>query len=162
MRAAAAALATTLALAAAAAADNQTVSDPEGDSKALEDKPYLDIVSARAGHAIGGRLKHKVTMAAPVKEDQPNTRPFLLINTRGHDRSDFEYLVLGRRVYKVSENDKFVKTGAATIAARKRTWVYFFKPKTFGNPKSYGWAALTSKGDTVDLAPNRKYVEHGT
>lgn len=145
-----------------AIAGNQSISDSEGDTKALKDKPYLDIVSARAGHAIGGRLKHKITMAAPVKEAKPNTRPFILINTRGHDSSDFEYLVLGRRVFKVSEKDEFEKTGAAKITARKRTWVYFFEPKTFGNPKTYGWAALTSMGDTVDLAPNRKYVEHAT
>ena len=151
-----------LALSAAALADNQSVSDPLGDTPQLKQKPYLDIVRATAGHALGDRLKHKVTMAATLKTEQKNSRPFILINTRGDERSDFEYIVLGRRVFKVNKKDEFIKSGAAQFLGRKRTWVYRFPARAIGNPREYGWAALTSKGKASDLAPNRRYELHLT
>lgn len=148
--------------AATAIGDGQTVRDRAKDTAELKRKGELDIVRATAGHAIGGKLKHKITMRERLKPGQKNTRPFILINTRGDATSDFEFLVLGPRVFKVTRKGKFRKVGANKFSARKRTWVYRFPASTFGDPESYGWAALTAKGGTSDLAPNRRYKEHRT
>ncbi len=142
-----------------AVADNQAVLDPSRDTPALKKKPQLDIVRASAGHAVGGKIKHKVTMRGKLTPKAKNTRPFILINTRGGDSSRFEYVVLGPRVLEV-KGKRYIRAGANKFSARKRTWVYRFDPKSIGNPKSYGWAALTSKGKAVDLAPNQRYKTH--
>ena len=147
-----------VALAGTALAAASTVNDGTRESNALRDKPELDIVRATAGTAVGDepRLKHKVTMRGQLEPDNKNTRPFILINTKGGGRSDFEYIVLGPRVFR-STDDGFDKVGANQFSSRKRTWVYRFKTSTIGSPSSYGWAALTSKGRTTDLAPANAY-----
>lgn len=142
----------------AAVAAASVVSDPKRETSQLRKKAELDIVRASASNAVGGRLKHKVTMRGKLKPGSKNTRPFILINTEGGKTSDFEYVVLGPRVFR-STDEGFVKVGANQFSARKRTWVYRFKPSTFGSPDSYGWAALTSKGRTTDLAPSRAYEQ---
>lgn len=149
-------LAAAIATLGAAFAVASTVNDPTRESKALRERPELDIVRASATTAVGDRLKHKVTMRGELKPNSKNTRPFILINTRGGSRSDFEYVVLGPRVFR-STNSGFEKVGANQFTTRKRTWVYRFKPSTFGSPDSYGWAALTSKGGASDLAPANAY-----
>lgn len=151
-----------IAMGGAAFAAASTVNDGTRESASLRDKPELDIVRATAGKAVGEelRLKHKVTMRGRLEPESKNTRPFILINTEGGGRSDFEYVVLGPRVFR-STNDGFEKVGANQFSSRKRTWVYRFKAETIGSPSSYGWAALTSKGKTSDLAPADAYkVEH--
>lgn len=146
-----------VALAGAALAAASVVNDQTRETNALRDKPELDIVRATAGMAVGeDRLKHKITMRGNLEPESKNTRPFILINTKGGSRSDFEYIVLGPRVFR-STGDGFVKVGANQFSSRKRTWVYRFKASTFGSPSSYGWAALTSKGRTSDLAPANAY-----
>lgn len=145
-----------IAVAGAAFAAASTVNDPTRESNALRDRPELDIVRATAGSAVGDRLKHKVTMRGKLRPNSKNTRPFILINTKGGRRSDYEYVVLGPRVFRAGD-DGFAKVGANQFSARKRTWVYRFKPSTFGSPDSYGWAALTLKGGTSDLAPSNAY-----
>lgn len=150
-----------VAVAGAALADTQAVSDRKSDNAALRSKPEIDIVRATAGHAVGGKLKHKVTMRGKLTPAKKNTRPFILINTKGPPSSAFEFLVLGRSVFEV-KGERLRKVGNNKFEARKRTWVYRFDPKSFGNPRSYGWAALTSKGKTTDLAPNRRFAEHST
>ena len=157
------ALAATVAVGSAVAtADNQSVNDRTRESKGLKQNPELDIVRSRAGHAVGARLKHSVVMRGKLKPAKKNSRPFILINTRGGKRSDFEYLVVGPRVFKVRPNGEYRKVGANRFNARKKTWVYRFKAKTIGSPKSYGWAALTAKGKTIDLSPGRRYQSHQT
>ena len=142
----------------AALAAASVVNDGTRETNALRDKPELDIVRATSGVAVGEdlRVKHKVTMRGKLKPESKNTRPFILINTKGGGRSDFEYVVLGPRVFR-STNDGFVKVGANQFSSRKRTWVYRFRASTFGSPSEYGWAALTSKGGTSDLAPADAY-----
>lgn len=142
----------------AAIAAAAVVNDRTRESQALRESPELDIVRATAGQAVGTepRVKHKITMRGKLKPEKKNTRPFVLINTKGGSRSDFEYVVLGPRVFR-STDDGFVKVGANQFSSRKRTWVYRFKTSTFGSPESYGWAALTSKGKATDLAPANAY-----
>lgn len=137
----------------------ETVKDGEKDTRRLKDRPELDIVKASAADATGNRVKHKIKMRGKLRPNKNNTRPFILINTRGGKASDFEYLVVGPRVFK-KKGKKFVKVGANQFSARKRTWIYRFKPKKIGAKKSYGWAVLTAKGKTRDLAPNRRYKTH--
>lgn len=143
-----------------AGADNQVVRDKANDTPALERKGEIDIVRARAGHAVGDRVKHKVAMRKRLTPDKKNTRPFILINTKGGNRSAFEYLVVGPRVLKRTADGSYRKVGANKFKARKRTWVYSFKPEAFGDPDSYGWAAFTAKGKATDLAPDRRYKVH--
>jgi hypothetical protein len=145
-------------MAGAALAAAAVVNDGTRETNALRDKPELDIVRATSGIAVGEelRVKHKITMRGKLKPESKNTRPFILINTKGGGRSDFEYVVLGPRVFR-STKDGFEKVGANQFSSRKRTWVYRFKTSTFGSPSSYGWAALTSKGRTSDLAPADAY-----
>ena len=62
------AAAASLALAGGAFADRTVIEDPEGDAAANN----LDIVSAKAGHAPGPVLKHRVTVAQKIN---PNDVP---------------------------------------------------------------------------------------
>lgn len=144
---------------ASAGADRKSVSDRKRDTKALERKPELDIVRASAGHTADGRLEHRVTMRGRLKPKRKNTRPFVLINSRGGKRSDFEYVVLGPRVLEV-RGERFVKVGSSQVSTRRRTWIYRFDAGSFDAGSSYGWAVLASKGKAVDLAPNGKYKTH--
>jgi hypothetical protein len=106
----------------------------------------------------GRRLKFKITMHGRLKPAKKNTRPFILINTRGGAASEFEYLVLGPRVFRV-KGKGYEKVGANKFLAKKSTWIYRFKPTSVGlrDGDTFGWAILTAKGKTVDLAPNGRY-----
>lgn len=146
-------------LAALAIADTKTVDDTVKETGKLRSKPYLDITRAKAGHANDGRLLHTVTMRGKIRAEKSNERAILLINTKGSRTSSPEFVVLNRRVFEV-DGDQLTKAGAADLGTSKRTWKYRFKPETIGDPKKYGWAALTSKGNTSDLAPNRRYAIH--
>lgn len=149
-------------LTAVAMADDQSVRDGTRDGKGLKGSPEIDIIRATAGHAAGGKLKHKVRMRGRLKPKKSNTRPFLLINTKGNRSSAFEYLVLGSRVFRLKRNGDYVRTGANKFAARGKTWTYRFPAKAIGSPKKYGWAVLTANGNGRDLAPNDRYVTHKT
>ena len=157
------AVAATLAVASIAAAgtSSSTVRDPRADTKPLKRKPELDIRRASVGDESGGRVKHKISMQGSLKPGKKFTRPFLLINTRGGNRSRFEYLALGPRVFK-RVGDGYRKVGANRFTTKRRTWIYRFKPGRLGLQPGdrYGWAALTSKGRANDLAPNSRYVTH--
>lgn len=141
-----------------ASADSTAVRDQTKETKALERRPHLDIVRASAAHA-GDELKHKVKMRGRLKAGKRNTRPFILINTKGGKRSAYEFLVVGTRVLAV-DGEGLKRVGDSRIVARRRTWIYRFSPEPFGDARSYGWAALTSKGKTSDLAPGDKYQTH--
>jgi hypothetical protein len=148
-------------LVATAVADTTVVKDRKNDTPALKKRPVLDIVRATAGHAGTERVKHTVTMRGRLKPNKANTRPLLLINTRGGPRSNFEYVVTGPRVMKRTA-DGYVKVGSNQVKTRKRTWIYRFDPASLGigPDDSYGWAMYTSKGRASDLAPNNRYRVH--
>jgi len=157
--AAAALLVLAIAGASLALASSDSVRDREGDTKALERKPEIDIVRVAAADEAGRRAKFKITMAGRLTPHNTNTRPFILINTKGGSASAFEYLVLGPRVFKALGNDEYKKVGANKFLARKSTWIYRFKPGSLGlhDGDSFGWAVLTAKGKTADLAPDKRY-----
>jgi hypothetical protein len=154
----AAAVVAALVVVSAANADSTAVRDRAKETKALKRRPNLDIVRASAGHA-GDELKHKVKMRGRIKPGKKNTRPFILINTKGGKRSAYEFVVVGTRVLEVRGN-RLERVGGSRLSTRRRTWIYRFSPESFGAGDSYGWAALTAKGKTVDLAPNRNYKKH--
>jgi hypothetical protein len=156
----AAALAVALvSLSAVAGADSTTLRDPAGETRVLKKQPHLDIVRVSAGHARG-ELRHKVRMRGKLKPNRKATRPFILLNTKGGPRSDYEYLVSGRRVLERVGANEFRKVGKASVRTRKRTWIYRFPASAFKPGKQYGWAALTSRGRASDIAPNRRYAVH--
>lgn len=146
---------------AGAAGSGSSVTDPRADSKALKRKPELDIRRASVADESGRRVKHKISMQGKLKPQKKFTRPFLLINTRGNSKSRFEYLVLGPRVFR-RVGDNYEKVGANKFTTKRKTWIYRFKPGRIGLGvgDSYGWAVLTAKGKTVDLAPDARYVTH--
>lgn len=143
-----------------ALAGSDAIRDRQGDTKALERKPEIDIAKVLVADEAGRRLKFKMTMHGKLEASKKNTRPFVLINTKGSKSSAFEYLVLGPRVFKV-KGDSYEKVGANKFLAKKSTWIYRFKPTSVGlrDGDSFGWAILTAKGQTVDLAPNGRYRE---
>lgn len=154
------ALLTASASLAVAGSRDDVVKDGAKDERQLKNKPEIDIVKATVSDATGNRVKYKITMRGKLTPKKNNTRPFILINTKGNKTSDFEYLVLGSRVFKKTRKDKFKKVGANQFAARNKTWIYRFKPKKLGITDSYDWAVLTAKGEATDLAPNKRYVTH--
>lgn len=149
-------------IATAAKSGRSVVRDDRADSKRLKRKPELDIRKAKVVDEAPDQVKHKIRMQGKLKPRKKFTRPFVLINIRGGKRSDFEYLLLGPRVFKKTKSDRFRKVGANKFKTVGRTWIYRFKPSRIGlGPGDrYGWAVLTAKGRTVDLAPDRRYVKH--
>jgi hypothetical protein len=141
-----------------ALAGYDSIRDRKGDTKALKAKPEIDIARVSAADEVGGRVKFKITMHGRLEPEKKNTRPFILINTKGGGVSEFEYLVLGPRVFK-AVGKKYVKVGANKFIARRSTWIYRWKPASIGlaDGEEFGWAILTAKGNTVDLAPADRY-----
>ena len=84
----------------AAKSGSEMVVDKRADSKALKRKPELDIRRASASDEAGRRVKHKISMQGTLTPEKKFTRPFLLINTKGGSKSEFEYLALGPRLFK--------------------------------------------------------------
>lgn len=151
------------AAAAPAAKDGvRKVRDARADTKRLKRKRNLDIRRVIAANESGNRLKYKIKMQGKLKPKKKFSRPFILINTRGGKKSDFEYLLLGPRVFKKRADDRYVKVGANKFKTRRKSWIYRFKPSRIGLEPGdrYGFAALTAKGRTVDLAPDRRYRNH--
>jgi len=142
-----------------ALASDDSVRDPKGDTKALKRKPEMDVVRVTAADEAGRRVKFKITMAGRLKPSKKYTRPFILINTKGGTASAFEYLVLGPRVFRALGKHNYKKVGANKFLAKKSTWIYRFKPGSIGlhDGDTFGWAILTAKGKTADLAPDRRY-----
>jgi hypothetical protein len=144
----------------AAASAVTKVRDKKADTKALKRKPELDIRRVLANTERDGRVRFRITMQGRLKPNKKFTRPFVLINTRGGNRSRFEYMALGPRVFKrVNTKKEYRKVGANQFSAKRKTWVYRFQPEPLGlGPgDSFGFAVLTSKGKTSDLAPDRRY-----
>jgi hypothetical protein len=140
-----------------ALASQDSVRDERGDTKALKRKPELDVVRVQAADEAGRRVKFKITMAGRLQPENNNTRPFILINTKGGGASAFEYLVLGPRVFRALGNEQYEQVGANKFLAKKHTWIYRFKPGRLGltDGEHFGWAILTATRKAGDLAPNR-------
>ena len=142
-----------------ALAGDDDVRDARGDTKGLKRKPEIDVVRVQAADEAGRRVKFKISMAGKLTPQNKNTRPILLINTKGGSASAFEYLALGPRVFEALGNEQYEQVGANKFLAKKRTWIYRFKPGRIGltDGESFGWAVLTAKGETADLAPDDRY-----
>jgi hypothetical protein len=144
-------------------ADSTVITDPEGDATSNN----LDIVAAKAGHAPGGVLKHRVTLA---KKINPNDMgPNLHIDVPGGG-SEAEYIVRpmesgvgpGPMRGGVFANGAG-KVGKATITAvGENGFKYKFRERAIGKPKRYGWAWIVAGGDgeVLDRAPDAGFVEH--
>lgn len=142
-----------------ALAGSDSIRDGANDTKELKGKPELDIARVAVADETGRRVKFKITMHGKLTPANKNTRPFILINTRGGSKSAFENLVLGPRVFKVVGEEQYQKVGANKFLAKRKTWIYRFKPRSIGlgDGDSFGWAVLTAKNNAADLAPNGSY-----
>lgn len=157
-RRAAALLAAVALLAAAAPALALTiVADAKRETRALANHGRLDIIRA-SGDRKSGTLVHTVTMRKQVRPAERRERPVILVNTKGGNRTEAEYAAYGSAVYRIQENGNQVAIGPAKLTARGRTWTYRFRASEIPNLESFGWAALTSKGKALDVAPNGHYA----
>ena len=138
-----------------ALAGDDSVRDIKGESKALQKNPELDIARVQVADEAGRRVKFKITMFGKLDPSSRNTRPFILINTKGGKKSEFENLVYGPRVFEVVGPEKYEKVGANKFLTKRRTWIYRWKPRSIGlgDGDTFGWAVLASKGKATDLAP---------
>jgi hypothetical protein len=143
-------------------ADSTTIQDPEGDATTNN----LDIVSAKAGHAPGGVLKHRVTVA---KKINPNDMgPNLHINVGGGSDSEFIVRPMASGVGPGPMKGGVFNPGGGKVASATITAVgenglkYKFREKAIGKPGRYGWAWIVAaeNGDVIDRAPDTGYVRH--
>lgn len=146
------------ALAGLAFADSAKVRDDKRETKQLVRNGRLDIVQAKVSHS-GDRVKHTVTMRKRVKPKRKKERPLIGLNTRGKATSDPEYLILGESVFRVRENADPRKVASAKLTAKKKRWTYRFTPADL-EIDSYGWVAITTKGEAFDTAPAKHYKNH--
>jgi hypothetical protein len=144
-------------------ADSTVIQDPEGDANSNN----LDIVSAKAGHAPGGVLKHRVSVA---KKINPNDMgPNLHLDVPGGG-SEAEFIVrpmesgVGPGPMKggVFANGGGKIANATITAVGENGLKYKFRAKAIGEPKRYGWAWIVAgeNGDVIDRAPDTGFVRH--
>lgn len=153
------ALALLIALAAAAMAPaSQRIEDRKRETGALKENARVDII--RASSARYGRdVRFTVTMRSAVRPNAAEGRPLLILNVRGGNRSDPEYLLLGATLFRVTPSGEDVPIGNVQAGARGRTWSYRFDPRQIpGGLDRYGWAALTRTAEAEDVAPEDGYV----
>ena len=143
-------------------ADSTVIQDPEGDGNSNN----LDIVSAKAGHAPGGVLKHRVTVA---KKINPNDMgPNLHINLGGGPDAEFIVRPMASGVGPgpikggVFAPDGGKVANATITPVGENGLKYKFREKAIGKPKRYGWAWIVAaeNGDVIDRAPDTGYVRH--
>lgn len=149
----------TFLLALAALADaGQRIEDRARETRALKENGRVDII--RAGSARYGRdVRFTVTMRAPVRPNAAEGRPLLILNVRGGNRSDPEYLLLGPTLFRIKPSGADIPIGKVQAGARGRTWSYRFDPDQIpGGLDRYGWAVLTRTGEAEDVAPEDGYV----
>lgn len=139
-------------------ADTRAVTDPVKETRALERNGRLDIVRATASHA-GARLKHTVSVRSRIDPKRGHERPLIAINTRGSGISKPEYLVFGPALFRTTNQDP-VAIGDAALQHTKRRWIYRFDPDQIRHLGTYGWAAVTTKGRALDVAPAARYAIH--
>jgi hypothetical protein len=158
--AAAAALLAAALLATPASAGRQVVRDELRETKALKLNGRIDIRKAIARHR-GELLEHSVVMRRRIAPKRGRERPVIAINTRGGGRSDAEYLVFGRAIFKNRPKGKPKLIGEAELVAKGRKWTYRFDPAEIKRDLGrYGWAAIVTKGNAFDLAPPKRYKKH--
>lgn len=146
-------------LAGSAAANTRSVADAKRETAPLRKNGRLDITKAIAGHKAG-MLAHTVVVRKRVDPSRGRERPVIAINTRGGSRSDPEYQVFGGAVFKIPRKGDPKNVGDAELDSRGRRWIYVIDPALLGDPKRYGWAAITTKGNAFDVAPARRYAQH--
>jgi hypothetical protein len=156
---AAALVAVSLLPGAALADGERVVTDPKFDNVALSRNGRLDIVEASAVRR-GTEIKHAVKMRAKLKAGRSKERPGILINTKGGSRGAYEYIVFGSTIFKVPRTGQPKAIGSSVLRSSKRTWTFSFDAAEIPNlPGSYGWAAITQKGNGIaDVAPDKGYV----
>lgn len=144
-------------------ADSTTIQDPEGDASSNN----IDIVSAKAGHAPGKVLKHRVTVAKKVNPN--DIPPSLRIDVPKGAVED--YVV---RTIELEGGPGTLRGGvfdanggqvgkASITAVGENGWKYKFREKAIGKPKRYGWAFAVTADDAteiLDRAPDTGYVKH--
>jgi hypothetical protein len=162
------------AIAAGASANFRSVDDPRGDVKCSHRpcsdsaKRNADIVRATAGHE-GRRLKHTIRVVGRLQKGR------LEINT--DTGSGCDYVLVARRgrgssVRQCSASDPGpVRTGRARMDFHRHSVEIFFRKRSIGNPRLYGWKAIASAGRTsagraIDRVPNGgccggRYIAHG-
>ena len=155
--------AASLALAGAALADRTVIEDPEGDAAANN----LDIVAAKAGHAPGPVLKHRVTVAQKIN---PNDVPPNLHVNIPREGPGAEFIVreiesdVGPGVRRGGVFDPGGgQVGKAEITVVGESGFRFkFREKAIGKPRKYGWAWIVAgeNGEVIDRAPDTGYVRH--
>ncbi len=152
-------MAASLVPAAALADGERVVTDPKFDNVALSRNGRLDIVEASASRK-GSKIKHAVKMRAKLKAGRSKERPGILINTKGGSRGAYEYIVFGSTIFKVPKQGQPQPIGNSVLRSSKRTWTFSFDAAEIPNlPSSYGWAAITQKGNGIaDVAPDKGYV----
>jgi hypothetical protein len=143
---------------ASALADTRSLRDPRGDTPQLRRHGRLDIVKVAVSHAHG-LVVHTVVVRSKVKPKHGRERPVIAINVRGGKRSDPEYLVFGEAIFRVRKGRDPKQVGTAELTSRGRRWVYRFDPAQL-KTDAYGWAAITTKGHTSDVAPDSRYLTH--
>lgn len=149
-----------LAAGAEAASAAKKVRDARFDSPYLSGHGRVDITRATAARNLDV-VRHSVTMRARVIPARPRERPAIIINTRGGQRSAYEFIVLGSTIFRVPRKGAPKAVGDATLTADGRTWRYRFDlDQARGLGAGYGWAAITQKRNrrVADLAPDRGYV----
>jgi hypothetical protein len=143
-----------------AAAAKKTVRDPRFDTTYLSRHGRVDITRATATRHLDV-VRHTVTMRARIRPARPRERPGIIINTRGGQRSAYEFIVLGSTIFRVPAQGAPKPVGDAELTTKRRSWRYRFdldEVRDLG--AGYGWAAITQKRNRsfADLAPGRGYV----
>ncbi|HKJ35852.1 MAG TPA: hypothetical protein VKA36_04725 [Solirubrobacterales bacterium] len=142
-----------------AAANRQVVRDELRETRALKLNGRIDIRKAIAGHR-GDLLEHKVVMRKRIAPKRGRERPLIALNTRGSRRSDAEYLVFGKGIFKNRKKGDPKLIGEAKLIARGRSWTYRFDAGEIPGLKRYGWSAVVTKGNAFDIAPAKRYKRH--
>ena len=146
----AAAVATTLAVAPLGVAGSGSISDPRDDlwAEPSESKASLDIVRASFGHASGGRLVHKLTLAGAAPDPASANVPLLYLEdpVRPNGGTSYCRYFVGRKDGRLGVFTCGYAERVASARIRRtssNTLRYEFSARAIDNPSSYQWAFVT-------------------
>ena len=140
---------------------SQRIEDRKRETRALRDNGRVDIIAVSAAR-YGRDLRFRITMRARVRAESSAERPLLILNVRGGNRSDPEFLLLGETLFRVKPSGADVPIGKVQVGVSGRAWSYRFDPRDIPRGLDrYGWAALTRTRDAEDVAPEDGYVRAG-
>lgn len=146
-----------LTLVSTAAAATTRIADGKRETTALAKNGRVDIIRASSAR-FAGDVRYAVTMRSRVRSGNEAQQPEILINTRGGNSSDAEYVIVGDDLFDVRGNDA-ERIAPVQAAGRGRTWSMRFDRDAIPSLDRYGWAATTKAGKARDVAPNGRYVE---